>query len=149
MWRQPWHGPWIPLLIWATGRSIQGMEPKIDIKVMDAMDWRVHICATVQLDFQLPLCFELQYNMGEKHNKQAISLRGPSWCTGPCWEVWNAYLPSGVSIMVESVSPPQSMVMPTHAEFNDYAPIHSISVARPPLLCQCGRVQECLLIQNT
>jgi len=34
--------------------------PKIDIKVMDAMD-RIHQCATIQLDFQLPLRFDLRY----------------------------------------------------------------------------------------
>jgi len=34
--------------------------PKIDIKVMDAME-RVHQCATIQLDFQLPLRFDLRY----------------------------------------------------------------------------------------
>ena len=37
--------------------------PKIDIKVMDAME-RVHQCATIQLDFQLPIRFELEYNTG-------------------------------------------------------------------------------------
>lgn len=34
--------------------------PKIDIHVFDAMD-RMHQCATVQLDFQLPIRFGLQY----------------------------------------------------------------------------------------
>lgn len=34
--------------------------PKIDIKVYDALE-RVHQCATVQLDFQLPIRFELEY----------------------------------------------------------------------------------------
>jgi len=34
--------------------------PKIDIKVMDAMS-RVHQCATIQLDFQLPIRFDLRY----------------------------------------------------------------------------------------
>lgn len=34
--------------------------PKIDIKVFDAME-RIHQCATVQLDFQLPIRFELEY----------------------------------------------------------------------------------------
>jgi len=34
--------------------------PKIDIKVFDAME-RVHQCATVQLDFQLPIRFDLRY----------------------------------------------------------------------------------------
>merc|ERR1711937_644870 len=37
--------------------------PKIDIKVMDAMD-RVHQCATIQLDFQLPIRFDLRYRKG-------------------------------------------------------------------------------------
>lgn len=34
--------------------------PKIDIKVFDALE-RVHQCATVQLDFQLPIRFQLEY----------------------------------------------------------------------------------------
>lgn len=34
--------------------------PKIDIKVFDALE-RIHQCATVQLDFQLPIRFELEY----------------------------------------------------------------------------------------
>ena len=38
--------------------------PKIDIKVFDAMD-RIHQCATVQLDFQLPIRFDLQYKAKE------------------------------------------------------------------------------------
>lgn len=37
--------------------------PKIDIKVFDALD-RVHQCATVQLDFQLPIRFNLEYKSG-------------------------------------------------------------------------------------
>ena len=34
--------------------------PKIDIKVYDALE-RIHQCATVQLDFQLPIRFQLEY----------------------------------------------------------------------------------------
>jgi len=34
--------------------------PKIDIKVFDALE-RIHQCATVQLDFQLPIRFDLEY----------------------------------------------------------------------------------------
>lgn len=34
--------------------------PKIDIKVMDAMN-RMHQTATIQLDFQLPIRFDLSY----------------------------------------------------------------------------------------
>lgn len=33
--------------------------PKVDIKVMDAME-QIHQCATIQLDFQLPIRFNLQ-----------------------------------------------------------------------------------------
>jgi len=39
--------------------------PKIDIKVMDALN-RKHQCATVQLDFQLPIRFDLQYKAEEE-----------------------------------------------------------------------------------
>lgn len=38
--------------------------PKVDIKVMDAME-RVHQCATIQLDFQLPIRFDLTYQSGD------------------------------------------------------------------------------------
>lgn len=37
--------------------------PKIDITISDALR-REHQCATIQLDFQLPLRFNLQYNTG-------------------------------------------------------------------------------------
>ena len=38
--------------------------PKIDIKVFDALE-RVHQCATVQLDFQLPIRFDLEYRSAD------------------------------------------------------------------------------------
>ena len=38
--------------------------PKIDITISDALR-REHQCATIQLDFQLPQRFDLQYNVGE------------------------------------------------------------------------------------
>ena len=41
--------------------------PKIDIKVFDAMD-RIHQCATVQLDFQLPIRFQLEYKAAGSSN---------------------------------------------------------------------------------
>ena len=34
--------------------------PKIDVRLMDAMG-RWHQCGTIQLDFQLPIRFDLQY----------------------------------------------------------------------------------------
>jgi len=39
--------------------------PKIDIKVFDALK-RAHQCGTVQLDFQLPIRFNLQYKTADK-----------------------------------------------------------------------------------
>jgi hypothetical protein len=38
--------------------------PKIDIQVYDALRRR-HQCATIQLDFQLPIRFNLHFNSGE------------------------------------------------------------------------------------
>lgn len=38
--------------------------PKIDIKVFDALE-RPHQCATIQLDFQLPIRFKLKYQGGQ------------------------------------------------------------------------------------
>jgi threonyl-tRNA synthetase len=42
--------------------------PKIDIKVYDALK-RAHQCGTIQLDFQLPIRFNLQYKTDETHTK--------------------------------------------------------------------------------
>lgn len=41
--------------------------PKIDIKIHDAME-RVHQCATIQLDFQLPIRFDLKYRAADSQD---------------------------------------------------------------------------------
>lgn len=46
--------------------------PKIDIKVFDAME-RVHQCATIQLDFQLPIRFNLKYSSGQVAGAEAAA----------------------------------------------------------------------------
>jgi len=46
--------------------------PKIDIKVYDAME-RVHQCATVQLDFQLPIRFDLEYKTAGAEGEPAFT----------------------------------------------------------------------------
>ena len=92
--------------------------PKIDIKVMDAMD-RVHQCATIQLDFQLPIRFELQYSApgsGEfarpviVHRAMLGSVERmfAVLCEhfGGKWPLW--------------LSPRQVMLVPVHAEFFEY-----------------------------
>jgi len=95
--------------------------PKIDIKVMDAMD-RIHQCATVQLDFQLPIRFDLQYTTksnvkGEEFARPVMVHRAMLGSVermfavlcehyGGKWPLW--------------MSPRQIMLIPIHAEFNDY-----------------------------
>uniref|UniRef100_A0A7S1VRI6 Probable threonine--tRNA ligase, cytoplasmic n=1 Tax=Grammatophora oceanica TaxID=210454 RepID=A0A7S1VRI6_9STRA len=95
--------------------------PKIDIKVMDAME-RVHQCATVQLDFQLPIRFNLQYNTGSKEKGKefarpvmvhramlgSVERMFAVLCEhyGGKWPLW--------------LSPRQVQLIPVHAEFNDY-----------------------------
>jgi len=96
--------------------------PKVDIKVMDAMD-RVHQCATIQLDFQLPIRFNLEYNTGMKEEgkqfvrpvivhramlgsvERMFAVLCEHW--GGKWPLW--------------ISPRQVMCVPVHAEFGDYA----------------------------
>jgi len=51
--------------------------PKIDIKVFDALE-RPHQCATIQLDFQLPIRFKLKYQGGHGAHHGEGEKRGPS-----------------------------------------------------------------------
>lgn len=44
--------------------------PKIDITIQDALK-RKHQCATIQLDYQLPQRFELEYRAGEAQDAVA------------------------------------------------------------------------------
>ena len=96
--------------------------PKIDIKVMDAMD-RIHQCATVQLDFQLPIRFDLQYTTQSKEEgKQfarpvmihramlgSVERMFAVLCEhyGGKWPLW--------------LSPRQVMIIPVHEEFFDFS----------------------------
>jgi len=95
--------------------------PKIDIKVMDAME-RIHQCATIQLDFQLPIRFDLQYTTGSKEEgKQfarpvmihrailgSVERMFAVLCEhyGGKWPLW--------------LSPRQVMVIPVHNDWSDY-----------------------------
>ena len=95
--------------------------PKVDIKVMDAMD-RVHQCATIQLDFQLPIRFNLQYTTDSKEKGQqftrpvlvhramlgSVERMFAVLCEhyGGKWPFW--------------LSPRQVMLIPVHADFGDY-----------------------------
>lgn len=94
--------------------------PKIDITIMDALR-RQHQCATIQLDFQLPIRFNLSYVTGdEKGDKQRPVI------------VHRAILGSVermMAILTENfggkwpfwLSPRAAIVVPVAPPFNDYA----------------------------
>lgn len=96
--------------------------PKIDITIKDALG-RYFQCATIQLDFQLPLRFELEYVPKEKNEDGSPSR--------PVI-IHRAILGSVermMAILIENYNgkwpfwlcPRQACVIPTHPEFNDYA----------------------------
>jgi len=92
--------------------------PKIDITLQDALK-RQHQCATIQLDFQLPIRFNLNYidEKGEKKHpvmihrailgsvERMIAVLTESF--GGKWPFW--------------LSPRQAMVVPVGVPFNAYA----------------------------
>ncbi|BES89665.1 threonyl-tRNA synthetase [Nesidiocoris tenuis] len=92
--------------------------PKIDITIKDALK-RSHQCATIQLDFQLPIRFNLNYvdENGEKvrpvmiHRailgsvERMIAILTESYAGK--WPFW--------------ISPNQVMVIPVSSKFDDYA----------------------------
>lgn len=117
--------------------------PKIDIKVFDAME-RVHQCATVQLDFQLPIRFDLKYvsgsscaNAGAEEDVTAESNGAPeeedasSHMERPVM-VHRAMLGSVermIAVLIEHyggkwpfwLSPRQVMIVPVAKAYNDFA----------------------------
>lgn len=93
--------------------------PKIDITILDALK-RAHQCATIQLDFQLPLRFNLSYISGEGGDKKAPVI------------IHRAILGSVermIAILCENyggkwpfwLSPRQSIVIPVAPPFDEYA----------------------------
>ena len=94
--------------------------PKIDIKIRDALQ-RSHQCATIQLDFQLPQRFELEYVPKEKTEtpsrpviihrailgsvERMIAILTESY--GGKWPFW--------------LNPRQAVVVPVVPTFNGYA----------------------------
>ena len=96
--------------------------PKIDIKVFDAME-RIHQCATVQLDFQLPIRFDLEYKSAGGEGDESFhrpvmvhramlgsvermaAVLAEHW--GGKWPFW--------------LSPRQCIIVPVDLKFIDYA----------------------------
>jgi threonyl-tRNA synthetase len=96
--------------------------PKIDIKISDAMD-RVHQCATVQLDFQLPIRFDLKYTTDSKEEGKQFArpvivhramLGSVERMFAVLCEHWAGKWPFWIS-------PRQAMVIPIHKDFGEYA----------------------------
>ncbi|XP_067002858.2 threonine--tRNA ligase 1, cytoplasmic isoform X2 [Anabrus simplex] len=92
--------------------------PKIDITIKDALK-RSHQCATIQLDFQLPIRFNLTYVSESGEKKRPVIIH-------------RAILGSVermIAILTESyagkwpfwISPRQAIVVPVGPPFNDYA----------------------------
>eukprot|EP00656_Telonema_subtile_P033919 TRINITY_DN3803_c0_g1_i3.p1 TRINITY_DN3803_c0_g1~~TRINITY_DN3803_c0_g1_i3.p1 ORF type:complete len:726 (-),score=227.70 TRINITY_DN3803_c0_g1_i3:57-2234(-) len=101
--------------------------PKIDIKVYDVMQ-REHQCATIQLDFQLPIRFNLQYKVAD------ASMSDPELGPGQARPVMvhRAMLGSVermMAVLIEHfqgkwpfwLSPRQAMIIPVHHDHNPYA----------------------------
>ncbi|XP_014670263.1 PREDICTED: threonine--tRNA ligase, cytoplasmic-like [Priapulus caudatus] len=91
--------------------------PKIDITIQDALR-RSHQCATIQLDFQLPERFNLQYDSGEEKKRPVMIHRAIlgsvermiAILTESCGGKWPFWL-----------SPRQAIVVPVGAQFDEYA----------------------------
>lgn len=91
--------------------------PKIDIKVMDAME-RIHQCATVQLDFQLPIRFDLSYKADNSEFERPVMIHRAMLGSvermfavlcehyGGKWPLW--------------LSPRQIMIIPVHKDWIPY-----------------------------
>jgi len=92
--------------------------PKIDIHVFDALK-RSHQCATIQLDFQLPQRFKLDYvNESEKYERPVIIHRA----------IYGS-LERFIAILIEHIegkwpfwlSPRQALIVPVSNKFDEYA----------------------------
>lgn len=94
--------------------------PKIDITIMDALK-RAHQCATVQLDFQLPIRFDLTYMSGADSAERKRPVIIHRAILGSVERL--------IAILCESyggkwpfwLSPRQSVVIPVAPAFDEYA----------------------------
>jgi threonyl-tRNA synthetase len=97
--------------------------PKIDILVTDALK-REHQCATIQLDFQLPIRFELEYAAESEENKENVLAR-PVIIHRAIYGSLERFL----AIVTEHyggkwpfwLSPRQAIVLPVTKAYNDFA----------------------------
>ncbi|KAI5793854.1 hypothetical protein DFH27DRAFT_628199 [Peziza echinospora] len=104
--------------------------PKIDITISDALK-RDFQCATIQLDFQLPQRFKLEYNTGEAANKPGEGEEPVNHYARPVM-IHRAILGSlerFIAILTEHfagkwpfwISPRQVLIIPVMVSANEYA----------------------------
>jgi threonyl-tRNA synthetase len=93
--------------------------PKIDIKIMDALK-RKHQCATIQLDFQLPQRFELEYKCEEagSFDRPVMIHRA---ILGSVERMFAVLLESFAAKWPFWLSPVQVAVIPVHQDTYGYA----------------------------
>lgn len=92
--------------------------PKIDITIRDALR-RQHQCATIQLDFQLPIRFDLSYTSETGDKKRPVMIH----------RAVLGSLERMIAILTENyggkwpfwLSPRQSIVIPVASQFDEYA----------------------------
>jgi len=92
--------------------------PKIDITLMDALR-RQHQCATIQLDFQLPIRFNLTYVDDKGEKKRPVIVHRA--VLGSVERMFAVLLESCAGKWPFWISPRQVMVVPVAGPFNDYA----------------------------
>jgi threonyl-tRNA synthetase len=92
--------------------------PKIDIKVMDTMH-RIHQTATIQLDFQLPINFDLKYKSDKDvMSRPVIIHRAVLGSTERCFAILIEHFKGKWPFFL---SPRQAIVIPIASEYDEYA----------------------------
>merc|ERR1712038_420168 len=92
--------------------------PKIDITLMDALR-RQHQCATIQLDFQLPIRFNLNYVDDKGEKKRPVIVHRA--VLGSVERMFAVLLESCAGKWPFWISPRQVMIVPVAGPFNEYA----------------------------
>lgn len=92
--------------------------PKIDITVRDALK-RAHQCATIQLDFQLPIRFNLNYNAPDGTEKRPVIIHRA--VLGSLERMMGILTEHFAGKWPFWLSPRQVMVVPVMPMFNDFA----------------------------
>lgn len=92
--------------------------PKIDIKVFDSMR-RIHQCATIQLDFQNPINFNLQYNAADGTQKRPVMIHRAM--LGSVERMFAVLCEHFQGIWPFWLSPRQATVICVHPDHQEYA----------------------------